>query len=119
MVKHLQSLTECEVQGLGGEVPNDVGGVTTPEGDKTLILVGTGKAVGDALVGGSKTTLLDLYRHVTLINRLIVEIKRAITHHLVLVLHQELDTLDGGSGRFGDGLCTTIDSVHNPATPET
>ena len=26
------------------------------------------------------------------------------TDHLVLVLHQELDTLDGCSGRFGNGL---------------
>ena len=58
-------LTEREVQGLSGEVTNDVGSVTTPEGDETLILVGAGKAVDDTLVRGSQTTLLDLYCHVT------------------------------------------------------
>lgn len=53
-------LTEGKVQGLGREVTNDVGGVSTPEGDKALITVGADKAVGNALVGGSETTLLDL-----------------------------------------------------------
>ena len=53
-------LTEGKVQGLGREVTNDVGGVSTPEGDKTLITVGADKAVGNALVGRSETTLLDL-----------------------------------------------------------
>ena len=52
--------TEGKVQGLGREVTNDVGGVSTPEGDKTLITVGADKAVGNALVGRSETTLLDL-----------------------------------------------------------
>ena len=54
------SLTEGEVQGLGREVPDDVGGVTSPERDETLVTVGAGKAVTDTLVGLSKTTLLDL-----------------------------------------------------------
>ena len=53
-------LTEGKVQGLGREVTNDVGCVSTPEGDKTLITVGADKAVGNALVGRSETTLLDL-----------------------------------------------------------
>ena len=29
------------------------------------------------------------------------------THHLILVLDEELDTLDGGSGGLGDGLQDT------------
>jgi hypothetical protein len=53
-------LTEGKVQGLSGEVTNDVGGVTTPEGDKTLITIGPAKAINDTLVRGSETTLLDL-----------------------------------------------------------
>ena len=53
-------LTEREVQGLGGEVPDDVGGVTSPEGEDTLVTGGAREAVTDALVGLSKTTLLDL-----------------------------------------------------------
>ena len=32
------------------------------------------------------------------------ESDRDPTHHLILVLHQELDTLDGGGGGLGDGL---------------
>ena len=52
--------TEGKVEGLGGEVTNDVGGVASPQGDKTLILVGTGESITDTLVGGGKTTLLDL-----------------------------------------------------------
>ena len=59
-----RKLTEGEVQGLGGEVPDDVGGVTTPEGEETLVTVGAAEAVGDALVGGSQTALLDLDCHV-------------------------------------------------------
>ena len=45
---------------MGREVPDDVGGVSSPEGNETLIPVGTGEAVGDTLVRGSQTTLLDL-----------------------------------------------------------
>ena len=56
-----RSLTEGKVQGLGREVPDDVGGVTSPEGEETLVTVGTAKAVTDALVGLSETALLDLH----------------------------------------------------------
>ena len=52
--------TEGEVQRLRGEVPDDVGSVTTPEGKKTLVTVRARKAVADALVGLGETTLLDL-----------------------------------------------------------
>ena len=45
---------------MRGEVPDDVGSVTTPEGDETLITVGTREAVNNTLVGLRETTLLDL-----------------------------------------------------------
>jgi hypothetical protein len=53
--------TEGEVEGLGREVSDDVGGVTTPQRDDTLFRVGAGEAVNDTLVGGGETTLLDLH----------------------------------------------------------
>ena len=58
--KEIDQLTEGKVQCLRGEVTDDVGSVTTPEGDETLITVGATEAVNDTLVGLSKTTLLDL-----------------------------------------------------------
>ena len=57
--KH-KARTEGKVQRLGGEVPNDVGGVTAPEGNNTLVTGSTREAVRDTLVGLGKTTLLDL-----------------------------------------------------------
>lgn len=77
--RYPQRLTEGEVQGLRREVPDDVGGVTTPEGDETLITVGTREAVNDALVGGSQTTLLDLYATSRLANLLKVIARREHT----------------------------------------
>jgi hypothetical protein len=38
---------EGEVEGLGGEVPDDVGEVTTPEAGETLFLGDTNEAVND------------------------------------------------------------------------
>ena len=55
-----QVLTEGKVEGLGGEVTDDVGGVSTPEGYKTLVRVCAGEGITDTLVGCSQTTLLDL-----------------------------------------------------------
>lgn len=52
--------TEGKVQSLCREVTNDVGGVTAPEGDETLVTVGAGEAVYDTLVRLRKTALLDL-----------------------------------------------------------
>lgn len=54
--------TEREVQGLRGEVPDNVGSVTTPERDKALITVRAGEAINDALVRRGETTLFDLQR---------------------------------------------------------
>jgi len=81
-VEHgLEVVLEGKVQRLGREVPDDVGGVSSPERDETLIGVGPGETVRDTLVRGSETTLLD---------------------HLVLVLDQELDSLNRGGSGLGD-----------------
>lgn len=78
----LELVAESEVQGLSREVSDDVGSVATPQGHDTLISHGTLEAVGDAIVAAIKTTSLD---------------------HFILVLDQELDTLDGSSGGLRDG----------------
>jgi len=55
----LELIAESEVQGLGGEVTDDVGSVATPEGEETLIGSGALKAVNDAGVAAVKTASLD------------------------------------------------------------
>ena len=97
--------TEGKVQGLCGEVPDDVGGVTSPEGEETLVTVGTRETVTNTLVGLGETTLLDLGKENSQESRTAVPAK--LTDHLILVLDEELDTLDGGSGGLGDGLQDT------------
>ena len=44
---------------LGGEVTDNVGGVSTPEGGESLVGVGALEAVTDAVVGGGEAALLD------------------------------------------------------------
>ena len=94
--------TEGKVQGLCGEVPDDVGGVTSPEGEETLVTVGTRETVTNTLVGLGETTLLDLGKENSQESRTAVPAK--LTDHLILVLNEELDTLNGGCGGLGDGL---------------
>ena len=79
------SRTEGKVQGLGREVTDNVGSVATPERDQAVIRIGATEAVHNTLVRARETTLLD---------------------HLILVLDEELDTLDGGSGRLRNSLQT-------------
>lgn len=55
----LEVVLEGKVEGLGGEVTDDVGSVTTPERGDTLLGNDTLEAVNDALVGPRETTLLD------------------------------------------------------------
>jgi hypothetical protein len=55
----LEKVLEGQVEGLGGEVTDDVGGVTSPEGDHALLGVSAAGAVGDAAVRGGQTTALD------------------------------------------------------------
>jgi len=78
----LELVTESEVQSLGWEVTDDVGSVTSPEGNGTLIGESSLEAVDDTVVLAVETALLD---------------------HLILVLDKELDTLNGGSGSLRDG----------------
>ena len=54
----LELVAESEVQGLGGEVTDDVGSVTTPERHHTLVGHGTLEAVNDTVVLAVKTTSL-------------------------------------------------------------
>lgn len=93
----LEVVLEGKVEGLGGEVTDDVGSVTTPEGGKTLLGVDTREAVSNALVGLGETALLDPK------GQQIFRLWEEKNSHLVLVLDEELDTLDGGSGSLGDG----------------
>merc|ERR1719350_2472466 len=68
----LDGVLEGKVQGLGGEVPQHVGEVSSPEGDNTLGGHHPLGAVKNTGVGLVQTTLLD---------------------HLVLVLDEQLDSL--------------------------
>lgn len=72
---------EGEVEGLSGEVSEDVGKVSSPEGSDTFRSHGSSGAVNDTGVSSVKDALLD---------------------HLILVLDEELDSLDGGGGGLGD-----------------
>ena len=62
--QRLVVILESEVEGLGREVTDDVGGVSSPERDESLIGVGTSSAIGDTLVRSSKTSRLE---HLTLV----------------------------------------------------
>merc|ERR1712109_11582 len=82
----LDGVLEGKVQGLGGEVPQHVGEVSSPEGDNTLGVQHPLSAVKNTGVGLVQTTLLD---------------------HLILVLDEQLDSLDGGSHGLGDTSSNT------------
>merc|ERR1719225_708782 len=77
----LDGVLEGKVQSLGGEVPQHVGKVSSPEGSNTLGGHHPLSAVKTTGVGLVQTTLLD---------------------HLILVLDEQLDSLDGGSHSLGD-----------------
>lgn len=116
----LELVTEGKVQGLGREVTDDVGGVTSPERDGTYIilsifavevtdekrlhtLIGKGplEAVDNTIVLAVKTASLD---HLILQRVLaIFHIWASTPNDTNLVLNEELDTLDGGSSSLGDG----------------
>lgn len=55
----LVGVTEGEVQGLGREVTQDVGGVATPQRDHTLVSDGTLEALANAVVLAVETTGAD------------------------------------------------------------
>ena len=82
----LDLVLEGKVEGLCGEVPDDVGNVTTPEGTDTLSLHDALEAVADASVWA---------------------VEGAALEHLALVLQVELDALNGGGSRLGHGGSNT------------
>ena len=67
VVEHgLVGVAEREVQGLCREVTDDVGRVSTPQRNDTLIGGGAAETVGDAVVWAVETANLDhliLYEH--------------------------------------------------------
>jgi len=77
----LNGVLEGEVEGLGWEVSEHVGQVTSPEWSNTLGGEGSLGAVHDAVVWLVKSALLD---------------------HLILVLDEELDSLDWRGNGLGD-----------------
>merc|ERR1719225_1196456 len=77
----LNGVLESKVQSLGREVPQHVSKVSSPEGSNTLGGHHPLGAVKNTGVGLVKTTLLD---------------------HLILVLDEQLDSLDGGGHSLGD-----------------
>jgi hypothetical protein len=77
----LEEVLEGEVESLGGEIPNDVSHVTSPQGSEALLLDDSGETVTDSGVS------------VFLSNGL----------RSILDLEEELDALDGGDDCLGDG----------------
>jgi hypothetical protein len=61
----LDSILEGEVEGLGREVPDDVGQVSTPESTNSLLLGDAGEAVGNALRTVGAAMVLVLYSEIT------------------------------------------------------
>ena len=76
----LHLILEGEVERLRGEVTQAIGQVTAPQGVDALGLDGSHGAVDDAVVGLVQT---------------------ALTDHLILILDEQLDTLDRSGGRLG------------------
>jgi len=83
----LDGVLEGQVERLGREVTDDVGHVTTPERGEALLAHDAGEAVADAGVAG------DFARHNPWVS--------------ILGLDDELDALDGGGQRLGDGAGDT------------
>mmetsp|Transcript_20736 Transcript_20736/g.60308 ORF Transcript_20736/g.60308 Transcript_20736/m.60308 type:complete len:319 (-) Transcript_20736:82-1038(-) len=78
----LNSVLEGEVERLGGEIPDDVGQVSTPKGIDTLLLCDAGEAVNNSGVTG------DLAGDNLRVG--------------ILGLDEELHALDGGGAGLGD-----------------
>merc|ERR1719445_3025803 len=82
----LDGILEGKVKSLGWEVSEHISQVSSPEGIDSLSLEDSGAAVKNTSVGAVKTSLLD---------------------HLILVLDQELDSLNGGGSSLGDSSSNT------------
>jgi len=80
----LHFILEGEVERLRGEVTQAIGQVTAPQGVDALVFDGSHRAVDDAAVRF---------------------VQPPLANHLILILHEQLDTLDGSGGRLGDDGC--------------
>jgi len=92
----LEVVLEGEVERLGREVSDHVGGVSAPQRAHALVLDDASETVADALVGLRETTLLD---------------------HLVLVLDEQLDALDGGCAHRRDPTSGWWEHQHQVLLP--
>jgi hypothetical protein len=103
----LVGVAESEVQRLGGEVTDDVGSVTAPQGENTLVGSGTAEALADTSVLAVETTGLEHLILEALLD--VFPSSCAIGSDApYLVLDEKLDTLDGsGSGLRDGGRNTT------------
>lgn len=79
----LDGVLEGEVEGLGGEITDDVGQVSTPESLNTLLGRDSGEAVNNTSVSGN--------------------LSRDNLGVGILSLDKKLNTLDGGGGGLRDG----------------
>ena len=77
----LVEVLACEVDSLGGEIPDDVGGIASPEGWYTLLGGNSPEAVANTIVPLFGWDVLDI----------------------VLNLEEELDSLDGSDDSLRDG----------------
>jgi hypothetical protein len=93
----LVGVAESEVERLGGEVTDDVGSVTTPQGEGALVLGGTAEALADTVVLAVETTGLE---HLILQSVSATVVWGFDGGDAYLVLDEELDTLDGSSSRL-------------------
>ena len=83
----LVEVLEGEVQGLGGEIPDDVCEVTSPKGGETLFFNDSREAISNA----------------------IISVLRLDCGGSILNLEEELDSLDGGDDCLGDSSGDTTD----------
>jgi len=74
-------ILEGKVEGLSREVPNDVGCVSTPQGRESLIGNHTFETIPNTSIGTVQAARLE---------------------HLILVLDEQLDSLNGGGGCLGN-----------------
>lgn len=78
----LEGILEGEVQGLSGEVSQDIGPVTLPESLSTFFVEDSLGTVGNTGISSVQSTLLD---------------------HFVLILNSHLDNFNGRGNGLGDG----------------
>ena len=84
---------------MGWEVTDDVGGVAPPERECTFFSIDARESVADPFVRLGKSALFDLFEGLEQNKEAYVG-----TDHFILILNQELDTLDGSSRGLSNSL---------------